>query len=295
MHLSSVPVKLETMNTNRPLSPLSVQMQNAIAYIVEHYNEQPSLQELAEHVGLSDTHFQRVFTEWVGVSPKRFLQVVTRSHARQLLAQGGSTLEVTYETGLSSPSRLQDLFVSIDGLTPAQVRKLGDGLRISWGCFESLLGSSAAAWTGQGICRLVFGSAAQSELFAQQLQADWPAAQLIRDDAAIAQRIAPVVAGQGTVPLHVRGTNFQVQVWQALLNIPEGRVSSYGGIAKWIGRPKACRAVGSAVGDNPVSVLIPCHRVIRDSGALGGYAWGLERKIALLGREWSKPSQRQAA
>jgi len=270
-------------------------MQNAISYIVTHYNEQPSLQELAEHVGLSETHFQRVFTEWVGVSPKRFLQVVTRSHARRLLAQGGSTLDVTYETGLSSPSRLQDLFVSIDGLTPAQVRKLGDGLQIIWGCFDSLLGSSAAAWTGQGICRLVFGSAAQSELFAQQLQVDWPAAQLIRDDAAIAQRIAPVLSGQATVPLHVRGTNFQVQVWQALLNIPEGRVSSYGGIAKWIGRPKACRAVGTAVGDNPVSVLIPCHRVIRDSGALGGYAWGLERKLALLGREWSQPSQSHAA
>lgn len=283
------------MNTTRLTSPLSVQMQNAISYIVTHYNEQPSLQELAEHVGLSETHFQRVFTEWVGVSPKRFLQVVTRSHARRLLAQGGSTLDVTYETGLSSPSRLQDLFVSIDGLTPAQVRKLGDGLQIIWGCFDSLLGSSAAAWTGQGICRLVFGSAAQSELFAQQLQVDWPAAQLIRDDAAIAQRIAPVLSGLATVPLHVRGTNFQVQVWQALLNIPEGRVSSYGGIAKWIGRPKACRAVGTAVGDNPVSVLIPCHRVIRDSGALGGYAWGLERKLALLGREWSQPSQSHAA
>ncbi len=283
------------MDTSTLTAQHNAQMQNAISYIVAHYNDQPSLQELAEHIGLSETHFQRVFTEWVGVSPKRFLQVVTRTHARQLLAQGGSTLEVTYETGLSSPSRLQDLFVTMDGLTPAQVRKLGDGMCIVWGYFESVLGASAAAWTGQGICRLVFGAAAVPELFSQQLKQDWPAANLLRDDAAIAQRIAPVVAGQGTQPLHVRGTNFQVQVWQALLNIPGGQVSSYGSIAQWIGRPKACRAVGSAVGDNPVSVLIPCHRVIRESGALGGYAWGLERKVTLLGREWSHPSRTLAA
>jgi AraC family transcriptional regulator, regulatory protein of adaptative response / methylated-DNA-[protein]-cysteine methyltransferase len=268
----------------------NTQMTAAIAYIVQHYDEQPALAEVAAHAGLSETHFQRVFTDWVGVSPKRFLQVVTRNHARELLARGGSTLDVTYETGLSSPSRLQDLFVTMDGLTPAQVRKLGEGMTITWGCFESLLGATAAAWTGHGICRLVFGDQAQPAAFASQLAQEWPAAKLIRDDAAVAQRIAPVVAGQSAPPVHVRGTNFQVQVWQALLQIPGGQITTYGSIAHLINKPKAARAIGSAVGSNPVSVLIPCHRVIRESGALGGYHWGLERKITLLGREWAGSS-----
>jgi AraC family transcriptional regulator, regulatory protein of adaptative response / methylated-DNA-[protein]-cysteine methyltransferase len=267
---------------------------DAIGYIADHFDEQPSLAKLAQIAGLSETHFQRVFSEWAGVSPKRFVEVVTRNYARNLLAAGASTLDATYEAGLSSPSRLQDLFVKLDGLTPAQVRNLGQGITLTWGCFESLLGATAAAWTGQGICSLVFADAAHPNTFAAQLAHQWPGATLQRDDAEIAGRIGPVVMGETAVPLHVRGTNFQVQVWQALLAIAEGRVTTYGSLAHLLGKPGAARAVGTAVGSNPVSVLIPCHRVLRDSGALGGYAWGLSRKVALLGREWTMPGKEKA-
>ncbi len=260
----------------------------AIRYIAAHFDEQPDLATLAHEAGLSESHFQRTFTEAVGISPKRFTELVTRNHARALLARGDSLLDATYDSGLSSPSRLQDLFVKLDGMTPAQIRRLGEGLRIEWGVFQSLLGATAAAWTGQGICRLVFGDAAQPAEFEAQLRQDWPAAQRVRDDATMAQRIAPALLGEGRLPVHVRGTNFQVQVWQALLSIADGAVTTYGSIAHLIGRPGASRAVGNAVGGNPVSVLIPCHRVIRESGVLGGYAWGLERKVLLLGREWQR-------
>jgi AraC family transcriptional regulator of adaptative response/methylated-DNA-[protein]-cysteine methyltransferase len=260
----------------------------AIRYIATHFDEQPDLATLAREAGLSESHFQRTFSEAVGISPKRFTELVTRNHARQLLARGNSLLDTTYASGLSSPSRLQDLFVKLDGLTPAQIRRLGEGLTIQWGVFQTLLGATAAAWTGQGICRLVFGETAHPEAFEQHLAGDWPAALLQRDDAAMAQRMAPALMGDARLPVHVRGTNFQVQVWQALLSIAEGALTTYGSIAHLIGRPSASRAVGNAVGDNPVSVLIPCHRVIRESGVLGGYAWGLERKVLLLGREWQK-------
>lgn len=275
------------MNQTRVFDPTLDAISAAIRYIVAHYDEQPSLSLVAAQTGWSVGHFQRLFTAAVGVSPKRFLQVVTRRHARTLLHQGGSTLEVTYATGLSSPSRLQDLFVLLDGLTPAQVRSLGAGLQITWGCFASGLGTCAAAWTGQGICRLVFGEQAAPSAFVARLASDWPAAILQRNDAAVAARILPVVVGETALPLHVRGSNFQVQVWQALLQIASGEACSYGQLAARIGRPSAARAVGTAVGTNPVSVLIPCHRVIRESGALGGYCWGLERKAVLLGREWA--------
>ncbi|MFM2399630.1 MAG: Bifunctional transcriptional activator/DNA repair enzyme Ada [Pseudomonadota bacterium] len=285
---------------NRHLQPMQLhapqhdKITRAIGYIVEHFDEQPDLAQLARVADLSETHFQRVFTEWAGVSPKRFVEVVTRNHARGLLAAGASTLDATYESGLSSPSRLQDLFVKLDGLTPSQVRGLGAGMTLTWGCFQSLLGATAAAWTGQGICALVFADAAHPREFEAMLAAQWPGAVLKRDDVAIAARIAPVVCGDHALPLHVRGTNFQIQVWQALLAIEPGRVTTYGNLAHLIGKPKAARAVGTAVGSNPVSVLIPCHRVIRESGALGGYAWGLSRKITLLGREWSGAAVRQS-
>jgi AraC family transcriptional regulator of adaptative response/methylated-DNA-[protein]-cysteine methyltransferase len=265
---------------------------DAIGYVVDHFDEQPSLAALAQIAGLSETHFQRVFTEWAGVSPKRFVEVVTRNHARSLLTAGATTLDATYEAGLSSPSRLQDLFVKLDGLTPAQVRSLGQGMTLTWGCFQSLLGATAAAWTGQGICSLVFADAAHPKTFEAQLAREWPGATLLRDDNTIARRIGPVVMGDTALPLHVRGTNFQVQVWQALLAISEGQVTTYGNLAHLLGKPGAARAVGTAVGSNPVSVLIPCHRVLRESGALGGYAWGLSRKVALLGREWVRSEAR---
>jgi AraC family transcriptional regulator, regulatory protein of adaptative response / methylated-DNA-[protein]-cysteine methyltransferase len=268
---------------------------DAIGYIADHFDEQPSLAKLAQIAGLSETHFQRVFSEWAGVSPKRFVEVVTRNYARSLLTAGASALDTTYEAGLSSPSRLHDLFIKLDGLTPAQVRALGQGMTLTWGCFESMLGPAAAAWTGQGICSLVFANAAQPALFAAQLAREWPGAMHVRDDAAIEKRIGPVVHGETAAPLHVRGTNFQVQVWQALLAIDAGRVTTYGNLAQLLGKPGAARAVGTAVGSNPVSVLIPCHRVIRDSGALGGYAWGLSRKVALLGREWARTTAKEEA
>jgi AraC family transcriptional regulator, regulatory protein of adaptative response / methylated-DNA-[protein]-cysteine methyltransferase len=269
-------------------------LSTVIDYVVENYTRQPSLERMASIAGMPASVFQKTFTDWVGVSPKRFVQVFTRQHALALLKSGESSFNTMLAAGLSSPSRLHDLMFASDGLTPAQVRRLGAGTTIAWGVVNTHLGATFAACVSEygqalALTRLEFGD--EHTLVQQglsKLQKDWPAATLVRSEAIVKPTALLAVndSSHAKVPLHIRGTGFQIQVWQALLRIPAGSGVSYGAIAAALGKPKASRAVGTAVGDNPVSVLIPCHRVIQRSGALGGYAWGLSRKAVILGREW---------
>jgi AraC family transcriptional regulator, regulatory protein of adaptative response / methylated-DNA-[protein]-cysteine methyltransferase len=269
-------------------------LSTVIDYVVENYTRQPSLERMASIAGMETTAFHKAFSDWVGISPKRFVQVFTRQHALNLLKAGESSFQTMLQTGLSSSSRLHDLMIATDGLSPAQMRALGAGTTLVWGVVDTHLGATfAACVTEKGqtkaLTRLEFGdktTLAQQGL--SKLQKDWPAATLLRNDTAVKATALLAVndAARAHVPLHIRGTGFQIHVWQALLRIPAGSGVSYGAIAAALGKPKASRAVGTAVGDNPVSVLIPCHRVIQRSGALGGYAWGLSRKAVILGREW---------
>ena len=262
----------------------------AIRYLDAHWRDQPSLADVARHVGLSESHFQRLFTRWVGISPKRFLQQATAQFARSLLRDHRAALPTTLDAGLSNPSRLHELIVHAEAMTPGQVRRGGDGVEIAWGFHESPLGKALVAVTPLGICSIQFAdSAADCRAAVARLRAEWPAATLVESAArtrkAARHALGALGAPTGPLAVHVRGTNFQLKVWTALLGIAPGCVTTYEEIADAIGQPAAARAVGSAVGRNPVSLLIPCHRVIRKSGGLGGYAWGLERKELILRAE----------
>jgi AraC family transcriptional regulator, regulatory protein of adaptative response / methylated-DNA-[protein]-cysteine methyltransferase len=264
-------------------------VERAIRFIDERYRDQPRLEEVAVHVGLSPFHFQRLFRRWAGVSPKRFLQLVTAGHARHLLRSAGSTLDTAWDVGLSSPSRLHDLMVSIDAVTPGEVGSRGEGLVIRYGGHQTPFGRCLIAVTDRGVCALHFLDGDGSELLTA-LAADWPAATLQEDrneTGRIVERIfaARSEASKRPLPLLLKGTNFQVKVWEALLRIPPGAAATYGDVAEAIGAQRAVRAVGTAVGRNPVAYLIPCHRVLRSTGALGGYRWGTERKRAMLAWE----------
>jgi AraC family transcriptional regulator of adaptative response/methylated-DNA-[protein]-cysteine methyltransferase len=245
----------------------------------------PRLARLAARSGRSPFHLQRSFRRWVGLSPRQFTAFATVGRAKGLLAAARSVLDVTLEVGLSGPGRLHDHFVSIEAMSPGESASGGAGVAMGFGAGDTPLGPALIAWTPRGICRLAFldgddGTAA--------LRREWPRAALARDDGAAAALLARAfTAGdpRRPLPLVVRGTAFQVAVWRALLAIPAGAVESYGGLARELGRAGAERAVGSAVGANPIAYLIPCHRVIRASGVLGGYAWGLERKTGLLAGE----------
>lgn len=259
----------------------------AIRYLDANWREQPSLAEVARHVGLSESHFQRLFTRWAGISPKRFLQQATAQFARALLREHHAALPTTLDAGLSNPSRLHELIVHADAMTPGQVKRGGEGVTVTWGFHDSPLGTALIAVTPLGICSLQFAdSAAERRAAVARLRDEWPAATLVESTArtkkAARQALGSLGAPTGPLAVHVRGTNFQLKVWSALLHIAPGTVTTYEEIAGVIGQPRAVRAVGSAVGRNPVSLLIPCHRVIRKSGSLGGYAWGLERKEIIL-------------
>jgi len=257
----------------------------AIDFIACRSDEQPTLGEIARHVHLSPFHFQRLFARWAGVTPKRFLQALTVERAKTLLA-GSETplLDVAHSTGLSGPSRLHDHFVRLEAVTPAEYRTGGAGVTIRHGFAASPFGDLFVASTPRGVCRLAFVDA-PVEARADELAREWPAARLVRDDAEaeqIARRIFSRRPRDGEpLSLHVRGTNFQIGVWRALLEIPAGQLATYHHVARAIGRPKAARAVGRAVGANPVGFVIPCHRVIRSTGELGGYRWGVTRKRAI--------------
>ena len=268
-------------------------VERAIAYLEANYRRQPSLAELAHVAGTSEFHFQRMFTRLVGISPKRFLQFQTIAHARALLGASRSILDTTYDVGLSSTGRLHDLFVNVDAVTPGEFKARGEGLAIAYGWHESPFGECLVATTDRGLCGLWFVKTDRAEAM-HQLERTWPEATLSPDDEgtrAPAERIFTLGAARerGT-PLGIllRGTNFQLKVWEALLRIPEGHVVTYEDVATAIGHPAAVRAVGNAVGSNPVSYLVPCHRVIRKSGDLGNYGGGLARKRLILGVEFAR-------
>ncbi|MGL4962100.1 MAG: bifunctional transcriptional activator/DNA repair enzyme AdaA [Inquilinus sp.] len=261
----------------------------AIALLVEQRDDPPDLATLAAEAGLHPHHFQRVFSRWVGISPKRFAQYLRLDHARRLLSAPTSLLDAALDTGLSGPSRLHDLFVTCEAMTPGDWKARGAGLAIRWGLHSSPFGRCIVGVTDRGVCWFSFVTGDEGAAVAE-FAGEWPGAELVRDQAAtaavVARMFAPVAAPDTPpLPVLLRGTNFQVKVWEALLSIPPGRVASYGDVAAAIGRPTASRAVGGAVGSNPVSVLIPCHRVIRASGILHTYRWGSSKKQALLAWE----------
>ena len=262
----------------------------AIHYLEQNFQDQPTLAEIAAHVGLSEYHFQRLFSRWAGTSPKRFLQFLTIQHAKKLLAESQSILDTTYEAGLSSPSRLHDLFVTHEAITPGEFKQKGAGLTIQYGFHDSPFGECLIALTERGICGLQFVADDDQEATLAELKASWPQAKFVADESATRPFINPIfnlseAEEKPSLPLYLKGTNFQIQVWQALLKIPVGTAVSYGTVAQLIGNPKASRAVGSATGSNPIGYLIPCHRVIRQAGGLGDYRWGSSRKKAILGWE----------
>lgn len=267
-------------------------IEKVINYLAENTFHQPSLDELANYVSLSPHHFQKLFNRWAGLTPKQFLQTLTVEHAKALLDQSASVLDASMDAGLSSPARLHDHFVTLEAMTPGEYKKHGEGISIKYGLVETVFGRAFVAKTNRGICRLNFlqqesGENNYSELV-EAVKADWKNATLVESHDAFSEISGGLFAknaNRSPIPLHIRGTNFQINVWRALLRIPEGSLSSYQAIANAIDKPKATRAVGTAIGSNPVGYLIPCHRVIRQSGALGGYRWGLARKKAMLVRE----------
>jgi AraC family transcriptional regulator of adaptative response/methylated-DNA-[protein]-cysteine methyltransferase len=260
-------------------------MAAALKYIAAHRDRQPGLEEVAAHLGLSPAHFQRAFSAWVGVSPKRYLQYLTLGHARRLLAERFTVLDATLEAGLSSPGRLHDLFVRWEAMTPGDYARRGEGLEIAYGWFDSPFGPALAMGTGRGLCGLAFSAECGPEAAMADLRGRWPAANFREDPAALRPVVGAAFGGEGAARLAPFGAPFQIKVWEALLRIPSGHVTTYGEIAQAIGAPKAVRAVGTAVGRNPVSWLIPCHRALRATGGLGGYHWGLDVKRAMLAWE----------
>lgn len=247
-----------------------------------------SLDELAGEMGMSAAHFQRVFSAWVGVSPKRYQQYLTLGHAKAMLHEQVTTLQAAHATGLSGTGRLHDLFVRWEAMSPGEFAAGGAGLKIDWGWFDSPFGPMLVMGTVKGICGLSLAAEMGDTTAMRDLRARWPQAQYMQNPQAL-ERWVQTAFGQGpageTAPLYLMGAPFQLKVWEALLQVPEGQVTTYGNIAEAIGNPKAVRAVGTAVGRNPIGYLIPCHRVLRASGALGGYHWGLPMKRAMLGYE----------
>lgn len=260
----------------------------ALSYIRQHAKQQPTLDQVASHVHLSPHHFQRVFTEWAGVSPKKFLQYLTLHHAKTVLAQSASVFEASSTTGLSGGGRLHDLFVSIEGMTPGQYKTKGSQLQLNYSYGSCFFGAYIIASTDKGICHLHFYQN-QEQAF-QELQQAWPKAILVQQQEAMHLQVNAflqnsIAPAQGRIKLHLSGTPFQLKVWEALLRIPEGYLSSYSNLARHINMPTASRAVGTAIGSNPIAFLIPCHRVIKSVGGIGEYRWGSERKMAMIGRE----------
>ena len=285
---------------NNPSLELSQHYQlieQAIQYIEANVQRQPELDEIASAVGLSEYHFQRLFTLWAGISPKRFMQFLTKEHAKELLARSENLLDTTHQVGLSSLGRLHDLFVNTEAVTPGEYKSRGAGLTIHYGLHPTPFGKCLIAATERGICHLGFIQTNGSEGGAiDSLAADWKQAKMIEDYHTTAPLIARIFLNpkpdsafdQADQPLklHLRGTNFQIKVWEALLNIPVGSLTTYEQIAAQIGSRSAVRAVGTAVGHNPIAVLVPCHRVIRKSGEFGNYRYGNARKKALLAHEF---------
>lgn len=263
----------------------------AIRFIEENRHEQPKLEVVAEHVNMSPFHFQRIFQEWAGITPKHFLQYLNVEYAKYILQKThASLLDTAYEVGLSGTGRLHDLFVNIEGMTPGEYKNGGENLSINYSFAESPFGEIFVASTSKGICCMEFAD--NHEIAFDSLLQKFPNATFSQIVDKIQQNALFIFTQDWSklkeIKLHLKGTDFQLKVWDALLKIPMGGLTTYGDIATEINNPKACRAVGTAIGENPVAFLIPCHRVIRSSGALGNYHWGEIRKTAIIGWEAAK-------
>ncbi|MBF4493928.1 methylated-DNA--[protein]-cysteine S-methyltransferase [Flavobacterium sp. MR2016-29] len=277
----------ENINYNR--------IADAIDYIKVNFKEQPNLDEVAEKVHLSPFHFQRLFTEWAGTSPKKFLQYISVEHAKKILKENShaTLFDAAFDTGLSGTSRLHDLFVNIEGMTPAEYKNGGKNLEINYSFAESPFGNIIVASTQKGVCFMAF--AEDETIGFQDLKHKFPNASFTRK-LDLAQQNALFIfqndwSKLSEIKLHLKGTDFQLKVWETLLKIPMGKLSTYGSIAQQIQKPTASRAVGTAIGSNPVAFLIPCHRVIQSSGTFGGYMWGNTRKTAIIGWEGAQLNQ----
>lgn len=267
----------------------------AINYIQKHARAQPALEEVASHVGLSPFHFQRLFRRWAGISPKRYLEFLTVEHAKRCLDHAQTLLDASIEVGLSGPARLHDQFVAIEAATPGEYKNGGRGVEIAYGVHESPFGELLIAQTRRGVCRLSFQTQDERDSELDRLENTWKNARIYEDKKGTrltVRRIFPSSAEtNGHMRLFVRGTNFQINVWRALIRIPEGCVMSYRQLASYLGRPRATRAVANAVAANPIAYLIPCHRVIRNSGEIGDYRWGSPRKRIMLAWESGRASR----
>jgi AraC family transcriptional regulator, regulatory protein of adaptative response / methylated-DNA-[protein]-cysteine methyltransferase len=285
--------RTEIRREAEPLSQAAMdyaRVERALRFLNANYLQRPALDEIAAHVHLSPFHFERLFQRWAGTSPKRFLQYLTKEHVKTLLRDSSNLLEATYESGLSGAGRLHDLFVSCEAVTPGEYKHRGKGVTIRYGFHPTPFGQCLLAKTDRGVCGLRFLSTPPRQLALRELRDEWPAAKFVKDECGTGEICGRIFSGATKdlgppFHLHLRGTNFQLKVWQALLTIPSGKLANYSDLAAKIGTPKASRAVGSAVGRNPIAYLIPCHRVIRSLGIIGDYRWGRERKQAMIGWE----------
>ena len=267
---------------------------NVIAYLDAHAAEQPDLAELAAVAGLGPHHFHRLFTRWAGVTPKDFLQCLTMNHAKRLLGEGESVLGAALGAGLSGPGRLHDLAIQLEGASPGEIKAGGTGLVIEFGVAETPFGPWLVGQSTRGLTHVSFlESPVMTDEAEARVRQDWPRAEFCRRDGAAGELAARAFASPAPAPppglrAWVRGTKFQLRVWRALLAVPAGGLVTYGRLAEWSGAPRAARAVGTAVGDNPLAYLIPCHRVIRGTGIIGQYRWGTTRKRLLIAREMTR-------
>ncbi len=288
---SAALMQTEPLSTDQVVSPHPhfSAIGRAIDYLADHFVEQPSLERLAAVAGMAPHHFQRIFTRWAGVSPKRYCQHLTLERAKQSLEQDAPVLEAAWDAGLSGGGRLHDLFTVAEAMTPGEYKRRGAGMTIRYGLVSSPFGRCLLASTDLGICWLGFPEEGEEQAAIGQFRADWHASRLIEDprntQAAADGLFDPVRRPTGPIALHIKGTNWQLKVWRALLDIPEGRVASYQSVAKGVRSEKAARAVGQAVAANPIAFLIPCHRVIRASGDITNYRWGTPKKRAILAYE----------
>jgi AraC family transcriptional regulator of adaptative response/methylated-DNA-[protein]-cysteine methyltransferase len=277
-------------------------VRRAIAFLSETWDQQPDLDRLARHLGLSPAHCQKLFKRWCGLSPKEFVQAITVDHARRLLADAASVLDCAHEVGLSGSSRLHDLFIDHEAMTPGEYKRLGEGLEMAYGFHHSPFGETLLMVTDRGVAGLAFVNEEEGQTRGEVLAEfthRWPLAHYIEAPQTTLPHFKRIFdPGEWRPARPVRlvliGTDFETRVWEALLRIPMGRAVSYSDVARYLGRPKAARAVGAAVGRNPISFVVPCHRVLREDGSLGGYHWGLTRKKALIGWEAGQVLRRSA-
>lgn len=272
------------MNSLSDLHNNYQQIEKAIRYIDDNFKEQPSIDEIAKNIGMSKFHFIRVFKEYVGITPKQFLHSVTLNYAKEHIKESKSILESSLDIGLSSSSRLHELFVNLIGVTPKEYREKGKDVSITYGYGETLFGKALIGFSPKGICYLAFIDNNKEQVFGR-FEEHWENANLVHDDIKAKEYLENIFIKNKKYNLLVKGTNFQINVWRALLNLPNGVVSTYQDIANYLDKPKSVRAVASAIGKNHIGYLIPCHRVIAKSGAMSGYRWGIERKKILIAYE----------